>query len=266
MNAATQALTMSPAQPQASAKPRASGQTPAPVAAALPLAPRPSRHRPERLALGALVLGAHIGGLLALTYFGKPVTPPEIRPIEIAFIPMEAPPQPEVVPPAPPPPVVRPEPPKKRAEVRPKPLPPKPTPVEPTTSTSETALTAEKSPPAPAQESPPPPAPAPAAPAAPAPAPVVAARFDADYLNNPHPSYPPLSRRMREEGKVMLRVTVNPDGKPGLIEVARSSGFERLDNAAKQAVTRWSFVPARQGDRNIEASVLVPVVFKLEGN
>ncbi|PKO55172.1 MAG: energy transducer TonB, partial [Betaproteobacteria bacterium HGW-Betaproteobacteria-21] len=44
------------------------------------------------------------------------------------------------------------------------------------------------------------------------------------------------------------------------------SGSERLDEAARNAVSRWRFVPARQGERAIEASVLVPIIFKLEGN
>lgn len=64
----------------------------------------------------------------------------------------------------------------------------------------------------------------------------------------------------------MLRVTVTPDGLPGRIEIARSSGSERLDQAATNAVRQWRFVAARQGERAIEASVLVPIIFKLEGN
>ncbi|MBR0566713.1 energy transducer TonB [Azoarcus sp. L1K30] len=92
------------------------------------------------------------------------------------------------------------------------------------------------------------------------------ARFDADYLNNPPPAYPQLSRRMREEGKVVLRVTVSADGTPKQIELAQSSGSDRLDKAARGAVQRWRFVPARQGDRAVEAAVLVPIIFKLEGS
>ncbi|MEI2421437.1 energy transducer TonB, partial [Arthrospira platensis SPKY2] len=92
-----------------------------------------------------------------------------------------------------------------------------------------------------------------------------APRFDAAYLNNPAPAYPALSRRMREEGRVLLRVLVSPDGRPARIELAETSGSSRLDAAAQGAVTRWQFVPARRGDRPVEAWVVVPVVFKLEG-
>jgi protein TonB len=93
--------------------------------------------------------------------------------------------------------------------------------------------------------------------------PVSQPRFDADYLANPAPVYPTLSRRLREEGTTMLRVFVEPDGRPGTIELASSSGFSRLDAAAREAVRRWKFVPARRGDENVGAWVLVPLIFNV---
>lgn len=102
------------------------------------------------------------------------------------------------------------------------------------------------------------------APAAPAAVPVTAARFNAAYLNNPEPKYPPLSRRLGEEGKVLLKVRVLADGNPASVDLEKSSSFERLDEAARQAVARWRFVPAKRGDEPIEASVIVPVVFRLD--
>lgn len=104
--------------------------------------------------------------------------------------------------------------------------------------------------------------PAPAS-TAPAEKPVVAPRFQVAYLKNPAPRYPRLSRRLKEEGTVILRVHVNADGRPGTIEISESSGFERLDNAAKDTVKQWRFVPARQGDHNISAWVKVPVTYSL---
>lgn len=94
-------------------------------------------------------------------------------------------------------------------------------------------------------------------------APVVPPRFDAAYLNNPSPSYPALSRRNGEAGKVMLRVQVSSDGRPQQIELQRSSGFSRLDDAAMAAVRQWRFIPAKRGDENLTEWVLVPLVFKL---
>jgi protein TonB len=97
-------------------------------------------------------------------------------------------------------------------------------------------------------------------------APVVSQpRFDAGYLQNPAPAYPALSRRMGEEGKVVLRVFVEPTGRPGQVEVKTGSGSPRLDQAAQEAVWRWKFVSARQGDEAIGAWVLVPIVFNLRG-
>lgn len=93
---------------------------------------------------------------------------------------------------------------------------------------------------------------------------VNAPRFDAAYLDNPRPNYPPLSRRLGEEGKVLLKVKVSADGHPATVHLEKTSNFERLDEAARQAVSRWRFVPAKRGDEAIEASVIVPIVFRLD--
>lgn len=93
---------------------------------------------------------------------------------------------------------------------------------------------------------------------------LVGARFDADYLHNPRPAYPVSSRRLGEEGRVMLRVRVSAQGLPLAVEVKQSSGSPRLDEAARAAVERWRFVPARQGSEAVESSVLVPLQFALD--
>ena len=54
-----------------------------------------------------------------------------------------------------------------------------------------------------------------------------------------------------EEGKVLLKVRVLPDGNPASVDVEKSSSFGRLDEAARQAVARWRFVPAKRGDEPI---------------
>ena len=104
----------------------------------------------------------------------------------------------------------------------------------------------------------------PAPPAPPAEAPVAPARFDADYLKNPAPPYPPLSRRMGEEGKVILRVSVNPQGGADQVEIRSSSGSQRLDESAVNTVKHWKFIPAKRGGDAVQSWVLVPIVFKLE--
>lgn len=88
-------------------------------------------------------------------------------------------------------------------------------------------------------------------------------RFDTAYLRNPAPAYPPLSRRMGEEGQVLLRVFVESNGLPRQMQIKTSSGSSRLDQAALDAVRRWTFTPARRGDTALAAWVIVPIVFNL---
>lgn len=88
--------------------------------------------------------------------------------------------------------------------------------------------------------------------------------FNAAYLRNPAPVYPTIARRSGDQGTVMLKVLVSPEGAPLRVELDQSSGSKSLDGAALDAVKGWRFVPARRGAQNIEGWVRVPVVFKLE--
>lgn len=101
-------------------------------------------------------------------------------------------------------------------------------------------------------------------PPASAPAAVTAARFDADYLKNPAPVYPPLSRKLHEEGKVLLLVQVSANGDAENVQIKQGSGYLRLDEAATNAVRKWRFVPARRGSEPVASSVVVPLVFRLD--
>lgn len=96
------------------------------------------------------------------------------------------------------------------------------------------------------------------------PLPITAARVDTRYLDNPAPPYPPMSRRLGETGQVMLRVQVNAQGTVLDVAIEQSSGYPRLDAAARAAVMKWRFVPARQGDDTIGSYVRVPMRFGLE--
>lgn len=86
----------------------------------------------------------------------------------------------------------------------------------------------------------------------------------AGYLDNPAPPYPPVSRRLGEQGLVLLRVWVEADGRPGKVELKRSSGHERLDRAAMQVVQRWSFAPGKRGGWPEAMWAEVPLQFVLE--
>ncbi len=90
--------------------------------------------------------------------------------------------------------------------------------------------------------------------------------FAAAYLRNPPPRYPLIARRNGEQGTVTLRVLVTREGLPASVNVEKTSGSGHLDSAALDAVRTWRFVPARQGAQPIEAWVLVPIVFRLEGS
>ena len=88
-------------------------------------------------------------------------------------------------------------------------------------------------------------------------------KFDVAYLNNPAPVYPKMSRRQGEQGRVMLKVLVSENGTAEQVQLDTSSGYEKLDQAAIEAVKKWSFVPAKRSNQAISAYVLVPVKFSL---
>jgi len=77
------------------------------------------------------------------------------------------------------------------------------------------------------------------------------------------PIYPPTAVRRREEGRVLLRVDVTPDGLPRSVVVVHGSGSARLDEAATAAVRLSRFVPATRNGQPVEGAVEVPIVFRL---
>jgi len=100
--------------------------------------------------------------------------------------------------------------------------------------------------------------------APPPPPPVIQAHEGAGYLRNPRPAYPELARSRGWEGEVLLKVRVAATGRAEAVAVKRSSGRSLLDDAAKEAVKGWTFVPATQGGVAIPGWVEVPLVFKLQ--
>lgn len=70
---------------------------------------------------------------------------------------------------------------------------------------------------------------------------------DADYLNNPKPQYPALSKRLNEQGKVVVRVLIGTDGQASQASVKTSCGFDRLDQASVNTVLKWRYVPGKRG-------------------
>ena len=217
----------------------------------------PRRHS-HWLGMGGAVI-AHGTLLAAALWFSLPhsstLIPPEPLPLSVRFI---TPPPPEPVrrqEPPPPIPVPHPQPVVKAAPhiiTKPNPVP-----------AAAVSIAAEPVAAAPSIPVAAPPS-MPVAETAPAAAPLVEARFDAAYLNNPRPIYPPASRRKGETGTVFLRVHVAEDGHALEVVLKQSSGSERLDQSALETVPKWTFVPAKRGDKAEKAWVVVPIIFTLD--
>lgn len=166
--------------------------------------------------------------------------------------------------------------PEKKAE--PEPPPPKPKPVEkPRPIEKPRQLVAETTVVAPTDLVAPPPAPEPVieAPAASAASPAPALPVGPVTLGNelsvacPErtlPRYPPASRRLGEEGLVVLRVELDESGRVDLAGVQTGSGHARLDEAALAAVKTWRCTPARRDGRPVRAVAWQPFKFVLQGS
>lgn len=173
--------------------------------------------------------------------------------------------KPDIPPPPPPPP------PPKNA-----PPPPPPAYVPPVdvqvsnAAPSANAIAAVSAVPTPTPAPAPAPAPAlvPAAPPTP-PAPVVKAepvRVAAvvNSANCEKPDYPSASRRLEEAGTVSLRFLVGADGKVIQAEVEKSSGFKRLDEAARAGLSRCSFKPATVDGKPEQGWATMKYTWRLE--
>ncbi len=86
---------------------------------------------------------------------------------------------------------------------------------------------------------------------------------DAAGLNNKPPMYPKMSRKLKEQGRVILLLLVKADGTVAEVRIQRSSGFNRLDQAALNAVKRWTFIPAKQQGQAIDYWYEMPLNFTL---
>jgi len=76
--------------------------------------------------------------------------------------------------------------------------------------------------------------------------------------------YPAGSRRLGEEGRVVARLTIDAAGRPITWSVEESSGFAHLDAVVDCVIRRLEFIPGRRDGRGVEATVLLPIVFRLD--
>jgi protein TonB len=184
-------------------------------------------------------------GILIAPPVPKPLAPPKPKPKpHVAHHPVQPPPKP-----------------------RPQIVKPPPVPTPPPKPAVDPIPVPKPAPPPVVTEAPPPPAftapPAEVKKPEPAPPPVIPPRVDASQLNNPIPPYPSISRRLGEEGKVLLDVDILADGTVGEIKIKTSSGYPRLDQAALEAVKHWHYVPANRGGQPIPYWYVQPIVFSL---
>lgn len=168
---------------------------------------------------------------------------------------------PKVAQPPPPPPPPKPAP-------KPAKLPPPPMPVavrDPAPAPQAPTGVVEPQLPAPAVLAPVAPAPAPPAPPAPARL-VEITQGETEYIRPPRPVYPALSKRSGESGVVIIAVYYSSAGHAKRAEVFKSSGFERLDRAARDAVMASQVTPFRRAGVNEDTQFLLkaPINFVLE--
>lgn len=213
----------------------------------------------RRLLVGGVVAAHLAGGWALLQLEVVRETLREAAPVLMVdmIAPAEAP-KPEAPPPPPPP--------------RPRPQPPAPSPA-PLIAAAPTPTPAPPAFVAPPPEPLPPPAvsvapapPAPPAPAAPPPLTTVLKQVSPSavrYVKEPVLHYPLLSRRAREQGTVVLRITVDAGGRLKEAWVHRSSGFERLDQAALQDIRSARFTPQMEDGKPVEWQTLAPLAYDL---
>lgn len=85
-----------------------------------------------------------------------------------------------------------------------------------------------------------------------------------EYLREPQPEYPDSAREEGHEGTVILRVLVDEHGKPGAVDVVRSSGFGNLDESGKAAARGALFKPYLEDGHALSVYVIVPLKFQLD--
>ncbi len=191
---------------------------------------------------------------VSLVTVDDPPPPPPV--VETPAAPPPDPPPPPAVPdlplptpPAPAPVVTAPPPPVPPPPVPPPPVPPLPAP-DPLPPPVEPAQPPPEQPKPVVHHAPPSPVPAPA--------PAVVDASPSDYLDSPAPRYPYDARRMRQEGTVVLRVSVDDSGSPMGVSVEQSSGYPLLDQAAQKQVA--DYFRFRVGSARI---LRVPIAFQL---
>lgn len=78
------------------------------------------------------------------------------------------------------------------------------------------------------------------------------------------PLYPRNSRKLGEQGKVVIKALVKAAGRPTDVKLYISSGYPRLDEAALAAVSEWEFKPVQARSQEATECFLIPISYRLE--
>lgn len=85
-------------------------------------------------------------------------------------------------------------------------------------------------------------------------------------VHNPKPHYPLASRRLKEQGLVVVKLCVNEQGLVEEAVVSKGSGFQNLDQSALKTLSQWRFIPIALNSANFHSPCFqAPVQFSLEG-
>ena len=87
---------------------------------------------------------------------------------------------------------------------------------------------------------------------------------DRNIFFNPKPIYPLISRRMREQGAVHLKLCIDERGRVEHVQLVKSSGYEKLDRSAIEGVREWKFSALETKDQALSHCYHLPVHFRLE--
>lgn len=83
-------------------------------------------------------------------------------------------------------------------------------------------------------------------------------------VKNIKPKYPRIAKKNGYEGTVLLKVEILKDGNVGKINIATSSGYALLDQAAIESIQKWKFSPAKKHNKCIDQWVQLPINFDLK--
>ena len=76
--------------------------------------------------------------------------------------------------------------------------------------------------------------------------------------------YPAVAQRLNQQGTTTIRFTVNTDGSVANVQVANSSGFDSLDQAAIRCASSWRYKPAVKNGQAVSAPWTANVLWKLQ--